>query len=551
MPTAAYGRYSDKDQRETSIDDQLRRCHQVAAREGLTLDPQFIFADSAITGKAQGTAKRRQYRRLLDAIEAREVTALVADEISRLTRDVKEGGHLMLYVEELGLRVITADGIDTTREGWRTIWMAKLMTASIEVDATSHRTVRGMLGQLERGYQIAQAPFGYRPEKDMLPSGKVLGTRWVIHEPEAQVIRDMYAWRASGWSASAIAARLQKDQVLPPGTTRKDGQPYWRAASVYRLLGNTIYRGEFQWNGSTFTRSRARRRRKEVEVQAFARPELRIVPDTAWYACNGQRSGNGRSPRGGGKHVFAGLVQCSDCGGHLAVGGNKRSQTLYCPQCENAVRVGGRETWLGYSSVGAARAALNWVLEAQFTGAVVAEFHHRLKARLEEGPAKEEQELKQREVELQATAQRLKTLLMNPNLAPELFEPELESTSQALRAVKHRLETLRESSRRITPQTLQLQMEVRPLELLRQLLDGTEETYKVRATLRRLLSQFRFAARPRRGSSVFRIALRPGVCTAEMSDTAVIDSTEVVFEVVASTGPHRPVRWNVSGRLLT
>ena len=111
MPTGAYGRYSTDEQRPTSIEDQFRNCNTVAARENLTIDERLRFSDEAITGKAEGTAKRGGYRRLLDAIEAGECTVLIADELSRITRHYSEGARLIDIVETTGLRVITGDKI--------------------------------------------------------------------------------------------------------------------------------------------------------------------------------------------------------------------------------------------------------------------------------------------------------------------------------------------------------------------------------------------------------------------------------------------------------
>jgi site-specific DNA recombinase len=121
---SAYARYSDDDQRATSIEDQLRNCAAVAERAGLSINPRLVFSDSAITGQKKGLARRIQYHRLIDAIEARECSVVIVDEVSRLSRDVRESGRLMDYVDDIGLRFITNDGIDTSRDGWRTIWLA-------------------------------------------------------------------------------------------------------------------------------------------------------------------------------------------------------------------------------------------------------------------------------------------------------------------------------------------------------------------------------------------------------------------------------------------
>lgn len=547
---SAYARFSDEEQRPTSIDDQLRRCRQIAQAEGLILEDRLTFADSAITGLEKGRAKRHQYQRLIDAVEARECAVLITDEISRLTREVKEGGHLMELVEKIGLRIITADGIDTARDGWRTMWLAKLMTARMEVEATGRRTTRGMLGQLERGYQIAQAPFGYRAVLDVAESGRVLGTRWVIHEEEASIVRSIYQWRHEGLSARLIAVALQRTRVPPPGASRRDGKPYWRPSSVSRLWTNGIYRGVFTWNGSGFAKSRARRRREELKSQEFERPHLRLVSDELWYSCNARRrvASGTRAPNGGGKRLFSGLVRCGDCEALLALGNGPASYSLYCPQCEAATRVGAQDEWIGYSSVGAAKSALHWVLRQLFTGEVRQEFHRRLAARIQEGPVTEEQQLRHKAKELQLVIDRLKTLMMNPAIEQEVFAPEMEARSQEMRALKHRLAAVRMHLHSMTPEVLRRQKETDPLPLLEGLLEGREEPYKAKATLRRLLARFTFVKRPQRGTSVFHIGLRPGVCIAEVSDTAVIDETEVAFEVVASTTGKRPVVWSVTGR---
>lgn len=548
---AAYARYSDDDQKATSIDDQLRNCATVAERAGLSINPRLIFSDSAITGQKHGLAKRTQYQRLIDAIEARECAVVIIDEISRLSRDVRESGRLMDYVDDIGLRFITNDGIDTARDGWRTIWLAKLMSARMEVESTGGRTKRGMLGQLERGYQIAQPPFGYRGHKERDARGKEVGTLWTVHEDEAQLIRSMYDWRYAGMSCAAIAARLQQAGVLPPGHTRCKAVAYWRGATVARMLSNTVYRGEFVWNGSTFVRARARRRRQAPEVQRFDRPQLRLVSDEVWNACNpsaqpGQEAPR-RAPRGGGRHLFSGLVRCGDCGALLSVGGGPKSYSLSCPQCECAVRVGGQDSWIGYSSVSAGRMALEWVLDTLMTDGVVAELRKRLEQRLTQGPAQEERSLKERLRQLEVTQARLKVLALKPELG-DLYADELSKTVFELRLVSTRLDRLRDSVRYITPQVLARQMEMDVPALIRRMLAGTIEVYKMRATLRRLLREFTLVGRPQRGLSVFRIAIEPGVSMSEFSDTPVIDPVPMVYIVEVSASAARPTRWSVAGR---
>jgi DNA invertase Pin-like site-specific DNA recombinase len=552
MPTAVYGRTSSEEQRATSIDDQLRNCKAIAAREGLTIDPSLHFSDEAITGKASGNKKRAGYRRLMDAIEAGICTILVVDELSRLTRAFGEGGRLIDVVTEQGLRIITGDGIDTNREGWKMLWTMKLMSAVQEVDSSSSRTTRGMLGTLHRGFQIAQPPFGYRSFAVKVPGNRTACAMWKIHEPEALIVRRIFQLRQTGQSIAGVARTLNDDGILPPCVSRCKAKPYWRPGTVYRLLNNTIYRGVFTWNGSSFVKAIAKRKRKTVVTEDFARENLRLVSDDAWYACNLRREvGAGqapRGPRGGGKHLFSGLMHCGYCKASLSVGGGPKFFSLYCSQCEIAKRTGGLDTWIGYSSVASARHALEYALQLLFTDAVLAEFHTRLKERLLRGPAVEQRELRDKAKKLEGNVARLKVLIANPDLGPELFLDDLVRANDELRVVNHKVTALQSQMTALTPQVLEAQLTLDPLALVLELLSSDEEVYKLRATLRRLIERFELIARPHSTCSVFRIRFTPGVCVAELSDTAVLDSTTIAFEVTVSSTKRRPTIWTVAGK---
>ena len=92
-----------------------------------------------------------------------------------------------------------------------------------------------------------------------------------------------------------------------------------------------------------------------------------------------------------------------------------------------------------------------------------------------------------------------------------------------------------------------VQASVDPLALIRRLLDGEPEAYKVRATLGRLISKFEFVAKPGKNVSVYELTFIPGIGVAEVSETDVIDETGVSFRVTASTTARRPVVWVVKG----
>jgi DNA invertase Pin-like site-specific DNA recombinase len=108
---AIYARKSDEKQKATSIEDQFRNCRKVAAELGLETSDELTFFDDSITGKKEGNLKRLGFQRMLDGFHAGKVTVIVADELSRLSRNYRAGAILMDLVDEHGLRIVTADGV--------------------------------------------------------------------------------------------------------------------------------------------------------------------------------------------------------------------------------------------------------------------------------------------------------------------------------------------------------------------------------------------------------------------------------------------------------
>jgi DNA invertase Pin-like site-specific DNA recombinase len=546
MPVAAiYARYSTDEQRPTSIEDQVRRCRETATKEKLVIEDTWVFSDSAISGTAKGRAKRVAYQRMMDAVENKLVDIVFIDDVSRAARDMLEGAKIMALVDSIGLRVVTSDGIDTAQPNWKMLWSFKLMTAVQQVENTASQVVRGMVGQLERGYQIAQPPFGYKGARIRDQSGRELGTVWEIDEKESALLRTMYGWRQSGKSVARIALELNKLEVLPPCYRRCSGVPYWRPATVHRMLGNPVYKGIFVWNGSGFSKAKAKKKRRQLVEQEFERPSLRIVSDELWSACN--LPVRNRVVRGGGRHALAGVLTCGVCQALLSLKSVKRSCSVHCPQCEQANRVGGHQNFIGYSSLAAASQALQWCLREVFTGDVLAEFHARLQARVVAGPAREEADLRRRLTELEVALLRLKRLALDPDIGEELFRKDMTDARVEQKSKLAQLDSLLKRSSHVTKAAVDAQSSIDPLALIQKLIEGEPEAYKVRATLRRLISRFELVGKPARNVSAFELAFIPGVGVAEVCASEVIDDSSVTFRVSVSTTAARPVKWVVHG----
>ena len=68
---AIYARYSSDLQRESSIEDQTRRCREYAVRQGWTVNEHFVIADKGIS--AASVAGRDGLQRLVKGAKGRTV----------------------------------------------------------------------------------------------------------------------------------------------------------------------------------------------------------------------------------------------------------------------------------------------------------------------------------------------------------------------------------------------------------------------------------------------------------------------------------------------
>lgn len=108
MPHRAviYARYSSDNQREASIDDQVRICRELIARNGWEVAQ--VFCDQAISGS---TSLRRGYQALLEGAREGAFDFVVAEALDRLSRDQEDVAGLYKRMRYAGVQIVTvADG---------------------------------------------------------------------------------------------------------------------------------------------------------------------------------------------------------------------------------------------------------------------------------------------------------------------------------------------------------------------------------------------------------------------------------------------------------
>ncbi|MFZ4539769.1 recombinase family protein [Propionivibrio sp.] len=548
---AIYARYSTADQKDTSIDDQIRRCREIAERHGATVPDTLIFKDAAVSGSDKGRIKRVGFDQLIAGIEAGEFSLLVVDELSRLARDVYELAKFDKLIHKHRVRVITADGLDSTSPTWTLQLSIIGAMAQFSLKETTHRVKRGMEGQLERGFMIAPPPFGYRATQETDAMGKTTGTTWAIQPEESKVVSQIFAWRVQGKSYSKIAKALNELGVRP-GTHKRTREqttltPMWLQAAVYRIVENPIYKGLFMYRASaTYLSRRAEAGLDDEGSITYARPQLAIVPDDVWSTCNDGKVS--RSGYGGGRYLLAGLVTCGCCHSTLNVSSPSHgTRTLTCGSCNQEKAVGIRADTPGYVSVTGVASMLQTLIEANLCTEIQTALKSRLQDRLSGGLDAElvlaQVALSRAERICQRLAENMAQMAEDdPYLLP-LFQKATKTRIEAEQTVSR----LKNGIALIDTKALEAQLSiVDPMKIVELLFsENIVPVEHKRAILSRLFPRIVMRGKMAANETLFEIDMVPAGILAELTQTGVLIDDVVRYQLVLKCSAKRPTVWQV------
>jgi site-specific DNA recombinase len=328
---AIYARFSSDRQSPTSIDDQVRKCREHAAREKWEVLDGHIYVDQAISG---ASTVREGLQKLLAAAShsARQFDCILIDDSSRLTRRLADALNMYERLAFAGVRVIAvSQGVDTESPQAELLIGVHGLIDAVYWRELGQKTHRGMQGLALRGLHTGGRCFGYTSVKAEDGSARL-----TINEAEAEVVRRIFRLCGeAGYSLKRIAHTLNTEGVLSPLPQKGRLSRSWCTSSVRHILLNRKYAGLTVWNTKRKVRApgtgkRVYRRRPESEWTTIEAPHLRIVSDEL-FAAAGQRfervkrvygrpgsEGNGLTV-GPQRYLFSGLLKCSECGGSITL----------------------------------------------------------------------------------------------------------------------------------------------------------------------------------------------------------------------------------------
>jgi site-specific DNA recombinase len=267
MRVGIYARVSsDAQEARGTIGSQLETLRARIAAEG-----QVLVAEFTDDGHSGARLDRPGLDRLRDAAEAGTVDAIWCLSPDRLARSY---AYQILILDELAsyqvpVRFSDAPPLDDPQG--RLLVQIQGVIAEHERAKFVERGRRGKLYRARAGEVLStKVPYGYR----RVPRGEHGPAHVIIHEPEAAVVRRVFADFLAGHSQRHLAVALSNEGIASP-----EGKPVWRLSTVCRLLRNEAYVGRLYWNrthtsydpalGREVCRSRPRTEWIEIPIPAI------------------------------------------------------------------------------------------------------------------------------------------------------------------------------------------------------------------------------------------------------------------------------------------
>lgn len=278
MRAVIYARFSCSRQREASIEDQLRVCHEWCAREGHEVVAEYC--DRAASGR---TDERPEFQRMVE--NAGESDLCVVYMMDRFSRDIYDAPIYKKRLRDHGVKVVSAT--ESMPDGPEALLMESIYEAMAAMESahTSQRTRRGMEGNALKCLHNGVPVFGYRFGDD---------GRYEVDDAQAEVVREVFARRCDGESPTSIARDLASS-----GVKTSHGKPCSHAM-VAAMLRNEKYVGVYSWGGVRVENGMPAIVDREVFDMAQRVRSKKVRGDEEW-----------------GDYAFAGRGVCMGCGMNL------------------------------------------------------------------------------------------------------------------------------------------------------------------------------------------------------------------------------------------
>ena len=317
----------DLDGESASIANQRDMLEHYCEKQGWEVVE--VYQDDGYTGL---NMERPDLKRMIKAIERRQVNLVITKDLSRLGRNYLQTGYLIEdFFPRNGVRYIAMnDGIDTLRENNDIAPFKNILNEMYSKDISKKVHSSYLLKAQKGEFTGCVAPFGYRKD----PEDK---NHLLVDEETAPIVRQIFLWALEGHGPNFIRRRLEEQKVPCPTWWNRErgfrnvrtkwekkdpenGRYMWDFSVIKDILMNPVYTGAIASQKKDYRFKIGTIGEKKPQDWIVVEERHEPLIDSKSFAIVQDKLKSRQRPRQDGEtSLFAGLIKCGECGKSLTI----------------------------------------------------------------------------------------------------------------------------------------------------------------------------------------------------------------------------------------
>ena len=317
----------DLDGESASIANQRDMLEHYCEKQGWEVVE--VYQDDGYTGL---NMERPDLKRMIKAIERRQVNLVITKDLSRLGRNYLQTGYLIEdFFPRNGVRYIAMnDGIDTLRENNDIAPFKNILNEMYSKDISKKVHSSYLLKAQKGEFTGCVAPFGYRKD----PEDK---NHLLVDEETAPIVQQIFRWALEGHGPNFIRRRLEEQKVPCPTWWNRErgirnvrtkwekqdpvnGRYMWDFSVIKDILMNPVYAGAIASQKKDYRFKIGTIGEKKPQDWIVVEQRHEPLIDRKSFAIVQDKLKSRQRPRQNGEtSLFAGLIKCGECGKSLTI----------------------------------------------------------------------------------------------------------------------------------------------------------------------------------------------------------------------------------------
>lgn len=299
---AIYARYSSNNQRDESIEAQIRAIEEYAKRNNIQIVK--VYVDKALTGTND---RRPEFQQMIEDSSKGLFDTLLIHKLDRFSRDKYDSAHYKRILKKNRVRLISVlENLDDSPESL----ILESVLEGLAAYYSKNLSREVMKGLRETAYQCrhtgGRPPIGYSVDPD--------SRKYIINEYEKGIVETVFSMYLNGYGYNQILSRLSEQ-----GYKGRTGRPIGKN-TLLEILKNEKYTGVYIFNQTdgkdAFGQRNSNRKKADEDIIRIeggmpiliSKEEFNIVQEKIFQ--------NKRAPgayKAKEMYLLSGLTVCGEC----------------------------------------------------------------------------------------------------------------------------------------------------------------------------------------------------------------------------------------------